>query len=321
MLCQLRYIRYCRHFRTPVKTSRGSTKTREGIFVSLESTGKPRVTTEIAPWDGFSCESLDNAERLLKKLASTPLSIGQLPEIIENIHAFPCTRHALSAASFFFEKPGLLDTPEPQNKHICKLILRDSDKLPETVFEQIQHSRNNGFRTFKIKIGLNPIDDEIRFCEKILCFAENNFPKIQIRFDANGAWNDKAALEILKPLNRFLQLEFIEQPLAATSENDDVIYNLPPERAAKIALDESLREPWKMPSDTNVVAVIKPLLIGDFFRLRKWLTSGNTPHFVISSVFETECGRKVLSELCDFVKSSSRALAFGIDTRNVFTHL
>lgn len=318
LLRLLRYSRYSRRFRVPVKTARSIAETREGILVELEDETGNRVSTEIAPWEGFGCESLDDAETALRNLAAAPFPLEKIDEILAP-GTFPCTYHALSAGFFFSKNPESLKAPEAPNERICKLVLRRDGDSTETLIEQIRRFRKESFRTFKLKIGLTPLDDEIRFCKKILMLVAENFPEIKIRFDANGAWNSALTLEKLTALNAFPQLDFIEQPLAASPENDAAIYALPSEIAAKIALDESLREPWQMPTGTSVVAVVKPLLVGDFFRLRKWLSpEENAPRFVISSVFETECGRAVLRALCSATRSNPRALAAGIGTRESF---
>ena len=317
--CKLSYTRYSRRFRVPVKTSRGIAETREGILVSLENARTPPVKTEIAPWSGFGCETLDEAEKALSEIAEKPFPVETIPEITKHISDLPCTCHALSAAHFLWENPKAIMSSEPSASRVCKLILRDSAAEPEAVFEQILRSREKGYRTFKIKIGLCTLNEEIRFAEKLLAFAKTSSPETKIRLDANGAWNHRAALTALASLNAFPQLEFIEQPLAASPENDAAVYALPPLDAKKIALDESLREPWEMPTGTLVVAIVKPLLIGNFPRLRTWLLAEkNAPRFVISSVFETEVGRIILRELCSSTRNNPRALAAGIATQHSY---
>lgn len=319
-LLKIAYARYSRRFRVPVKTARGVAETRDGVWVSLRDSCGNAADSEIAPWEGFNCETLNEAENFLKTLATKTFPHEAFSEILKIADALPCTRHALASAFFLLKNPAAANAPEPQNAQICKLILRDSASAAETLFDQILRSRERGFRSFKIKIGLNPHDEEIRFCQKILQLAATNFPEAQIRFDANGAWkNAEKTFAALAPLCAFPQLEFIEQPLAATPENDAAVYALPPHLAKKIALDESLREPWEMPAGTPVIAVVKPLLVGDFPRLRDWLSQKeNAPRFVISSVFETETGRNILRLLCAENADNPRALAAGIDTRNRF---
>lgn len=313
----LTFSPYSRRFCSPVKTARGTKETREGIRISLCDTLGNTARSEIAPWEGFGCESLNRAETVLREFTGKSFSEERIFDRLSREADLPCTRHAFSAAFFLLKNPEAAKAPEPPNTAICKLILRNSSDCAETIAERI--SRQQEFRSVKIKIGLSPLKDEIRFCEKILNFAAKNFPATKIRFDANGAWNSPEALTALTSLGTFPQLEFIEQPLSVSPENDAAVYALPPSIAAKFALDESLREPWEMPTKTPVVAVVKPLLVGDFPRLRSWLAQKeNAPRFVVSSVFETEAGRDILRFLCRENAENPRALAAGIGTREAF---
>ena len=317
VLYTLRYRHYSRRFRVPVKTSRGLSTTREGLIVSLSDSLGNRAETEIAPWEGFGCEPLDEAENVLNALTAQAFPASEKSSLLASLKPLPCTQHALTAAFFLLENPEAKHAPEPPDTAICRLLLRDADASPEGLAAALLADRKH--RSFKIKIGLAPLPDEMDFCKKILSRCAELRPDARIRFDANGAWQSPEALTALAPLYAFPQLEFIEQPLAATPENDAAVYALPPEHAAKTALDESLREPWKMPEGTSVVAVVKPLLVGNFPRLRNWLLEAqHAPRFVISSVFETECGRVLLRELCRATRDNPRALAAGIATTDAF---
>lgn len=314
---KLAFERVSRPFRVPVKTARGTATARESLVVSIRDDAGRAGRGEIAPWDGFGCETLDAAEAALRALAEhagTPESLAAAVSA-----DLPCTRHALAAAAFFLENPAELAAPEPTPAAVCRLIPRDAADAPETLAEKIRHAHAEGFRAFKIKIGLAALADEVALCDALLRLAAESFPDARLRFDANGAWRDAAALDALAPLAAFPRLEFVEQPLAPSPENDDAVLALPRERAAKIALDESLREPWRLPDDAPVVAVVKPLLVGDFPRLHAWLRRENAaPRFVISSVFETDVGRSVLRALCARADGNPRALAAGVGTRAFF---
>lgn len=314
---KLNYAPYSRRFRIPLKTARGTAETRDGILVTLEDSSGNTARGEIAPWEGFACETLSRAESILRKIAGEAFPADRFYEILSRGETLPCTRHAISAAMFFLKNAQAAHYPEPPSRTVCKLIPRKIDDTPETIFERISCARE--FRSVKIKIGLAALSEEIRFCGNVLDFAKKRFPEAQIRFDANGAWNDASVLDAIAPLCRSPQLEFIEQPLAPSPENDARIFALPRQFAEKIALDESVREPWEMPAGTPVIAVVKPLLIGDFPRLRDWLSRhSGAPKFVLSSVFETEIGRNVLRLLCTENADNPRALAAGIGTLQQF---
>ncbi|MCD8298598.1 MAG: hypothetical protein LUD39_02405 [Opitutae bacterium] len=137
-------------------------------------------------------------------------------------------------------------------------------------------------------------------------------PATKLRFDANGKWHDASALSQFSRVFAFPQLEFLEQPLAATKPNDEFIFALPPPLSAKIALDESLRDPWRVPDAWAGVAVVKPLLAGDFAKIRAWLSRQCGARFVISTVFESDVGRAALRFLIAENRHNKRRLASGI---------
>lgn len=288
----------------PVCTASGVFNMRESILVSLKNAHGETCSGEIAPWQGFVCETLDEAERALKNPSNVDFS------------RLPCTRHALAAAKFFLENPAAKTAPEPA--HSATLISRVPEMSPQAIAEKIMPENRAGTpAVFKIKIGMRPLREEIKFCRDVLKIAQAQ-GNCRLRFDANGAWNGKDALDALAELNAFPNLEFIEQPLAATPENDALIFALPPARAEKIALDESLREVWNVPADARIVAVVKPLLIGDFQKLRAWLAQTSGTRYVISSVFESEIGRAVLRFLCEENKKNPRQLSAGTQTQSFF---
>lgn len=318
----LDYTRYALPFRTPVKTSRGTYAVREGIRLTLSDAQGICGLGEIAPWEGFACETLDDAEFALKQLGKQLSKTAAFDALTASGTHLPCTRQALAAALFQAETPSSRYLPEPPDARIARLIPRNSSSTPESIFEQIEQARILGFRVFKVKIGLRPLSDEIQFCGQLLRLVAERTPELRIRFDANGIWNDPAVLNAFVPLCAFRQLEFFEQVLRSSPENDACIFALPTMVAEKMALDESLREPWEMPTGTPVIAVIKPLLIGDFQRLRRWLQARDIrSRFVLSSVFETEFGRSTLRFLCSENANNPRALAFGIGTRDALVEV
>lgn len=293
-------------FSVPVKTSRGVFPRRESLVVTLtpEDGGRREAAAgsgECAPWIGFGCESLGDAENFLRTLR------GNAPEKIPA--RFPCLAHAFSAAKFFSEHPELRGLPPPKNSERARLLPRSREDSPEKILSVLARERENGFRVFKIKIGLGGEPaEELNFCEKILRGVPAG---TRIRFDANGAFPEKI-LPALCALSAAPALEFFEQPLPPSPENDGKIFAAAEKCGGKFALDESVRAPWAFPRETPVVAVVKPLLIGDFPRLLAWLETPAGADVVVSSVFENSAaGRDALFLACSRV-AGKRRRAFGL---------
>lgn len=289
------YEKIRRPFPVPVRTAQGLFPQRESLLITL-SDGENSGKGECAPWPGFGCETLDEAAAFIESCN------GFLPEKIPS--ALPCLGHAVSAALFFCENPWMRDLPPPSVR--TKLISRSLESSPDAILETLTRERRNGFSSFKIKIGLTAPEEELRFCEKLLADVPE---KVTLRLDANGGF-DPTFLPALAALSEFRSLEFVEQPLPATAENDARVFALA-EKGGRFALDESVREPWTFPKSSPVVAVVKPLFVSDYPRLLAWLAEKNGPRVVISTSFEnSEAGRDAL--LCAAASvCSKRRLSVG----------
>ena len=79
---------------------------------------------------------------------------------------------------------------------------------PKTVAEELLEYKSQGFRSFKLKVGLDPEQD----VELIKVARETLGPNVNLRADPNGAWTLGTARRMIKKLQPF-DLQYIEQPL------------------------------------------------------------------------------------------------------------
>jgi len=307
---KISYEKICGEFKTPVATARGVFSQRESLLVKISRGNDTDCAFgECAPWSGFGCETISEAEKFLAKISEREWD--ELPRIPA---ALPCLAHAISAAAFFLKNPQKRDMPKPAASECARLLRRSRETLPQEIIETATQERDElGVSVFKIKIGLNDAREELSFCEKILALTPAG---MLWRFDANGAFS-KEILPALVELSTAPALDFFEQPLPPSPENDAEIFALAEKTNAKFALDESIREPDKFPfprNGTRIVAVVKPALSGDFSRLLNWLALAgtNAPDVVISTAFEnSSAGRDALFLACASVEKSRRR-AFGL---------
>lgn len=292
-----------RPFAVPVTTASGAFPRRESLLVRLETDdGADSACGECAPWPGFGLETLDAAENFLRGLG------GRVPEEIPA--ALPCLAHAFSAARFFLENPAARETPAlPPPRECAKLLRRAPGDAAEKLLADAARERDNGFSVFKIKIGLAPQRDELRFCEKILADAPAG---TRFRFDANGALSADV-LPALAGLSRVPALEFFEQPLPPSQDNDARTFAAADALGALLALDESVRaDPGAFPRDTRVVAVVKPLFVADFPALLSRLAEPCGADVVVSTAFENSPAGTLALRLACARLAPARRRAFGL---------
>jgi O-succinylbenzoate synthase len=188
----------------------------------------------------------------------------------------------------------------------------------EAAVNQWQVLWQQGYRTFKWKIGVNTISREL----EIFKLLTQKLPKDgKLRLDANGGLTIEQAntwLWICDQVNGsqdlLTQVEFIEQPLPV--DQIDQMLQLSADYETAIALDESVatlnqlaiayEKGWRQ------IFVIKPGIIGSPSRLREFCKSKQIDT-VFSSVFETQIGRKAALQLAVELSKYNRAVGFGIN--------
>lgn len=120
-----------------------------------------------------------------------------------------------------------------------------------------------GFRTFKIKVGLD-LEKELNLIDDV----RRNFEDVHIRLDANGAWNPDIAMIALKSLQPY-NIQYIEQPVDRDmlSTYGMRLRSL----GTPIAADESARDLSSISAlidnKSTDVLILKPTLTGSFGNL------------------------------------------------------
>ena len=293
---QFEYRPYRRSFRRPLQTSHGLWTVREGIILRLTDDGGRVGFGEIAPLFWFGSEPFEDAIEFCQQL---PKGID-----FETIAAIPAD---LSACQFGFESAWEMLTIEPTIK--SELIY--SALLPTGIaaLDCWKDLWGLGYRTFKWKIGVAPIDDEIQLFEQLI---QRLPPQSSLRLDANAGLTRAQAETWLRVCNLHLNLEFLEQPLAVTQL--DLMQELSQKYSTPIAIDESVatldqlqdcyQKGWRG------IFVIKPAIVGSPSQLRKFCRE-NAIDAVFSSVFETAIGQQAGLQLAAELSLKNRAVGYG----------
>ena len=293
---QFEYRPYRRSFRRPLQTSHGLWTVREGIILRLTDDGGRVGFGEIAPLFWFGSEPFEDAIEFCQQL---PKGID-----FETIAAIPAD---LSACQFGFESAWEMLTIEPTIK--SELIY--SALLPTGIaaLDCWKDLWGLGYRTFKWKIGVAQIEDEIQLFEQLI---QRLPPQASLRLDANAGLTRAQAETWLRVCDLHLNLEFLEQPLAVTQL--DLMQELSQKYSTPIAIDESVatldqlqdcyQKGWRG------IFVIKPAIVGSPSQLRKFCRE-NAIDAVFSSVFETAIGQQAGLRLAAELSLKNRAVGYG----------
>jgi O-succinylbenzoate synthase len=205
---------------------------------------------------------------------------------------------------------GGLENPKSKIQNL-KSKIEFSCLLPtgEVVLDSWQIPWERGYRTFKWKIGVAAIADELAVFEQLMAVL----PKTaRLRLDANGGLTRQDAGQWLQVAQG--RVEFLEQPLPP--EELDAMLEMSAQYSTPIALDESVatldRFEICYERGWRGIFVIKAAIAGSPQRLRQFCRE-HQPDVVFSSVFETEIGRQAALQLAAELSSPDRAVGFGVD--------
>jgi O-succinylbenzoate synthase len=270
---------------------------------------------EIAPISWFGSETLKQALDFCQQLP---------PQIaVKDIFSVPTT---LPACQFGFESAwewgnrelmkasSSLSEHTPQSKiQNLKSQIPYSYLLPtgEAALQSWQTPWEGGTRTFKWKIGVASIDEELEVFNQLLQALPQS---AQLRLDANGGLCEQEAHRWLRTADRVGRVEFLEQPL--TPKQFDAMLEMSDRYSTPIALDESVATLDQLEDcfqrGWRGIFIIKAAIAGSPKRLRQFCREREIDR-VFSSVFESAIAKLAALQLATELSNPKRAIGFGVD--------
>ena len=315
------YKKYILNFKNPSGTSRGILRTKETWFIILEENGKTGVG-ETGLFRGLSIDDIPNYEEKLIWVCKN-INLG-LENLLKALYEFPSIQFGLEQAFLSLHSEDKFELFPSQFTRGEKSIPINGlvwmgDK--EFMKNQIKEKLSIGFSCIKMKIGAIDFDTEIELLKSIRKEFSSN--EIELRVDANGAFNPKNALEKLEILSE-LEIHSIEQPIKQGQIN--VMAQLCAKTPLPIALDEELIGIFSFEEKKKLLKMIqpqyiilKPSLIGGFAGSKEWvnLANGTNCGWWITSALESNIGLNAIAQFTDTLKSD---LPQGLGTGGLFTN-
>ncbi|MET0263691.1 MAG: o-succinylbenzoate synthase, partial [Rariglobus sp.] len=211
MRLRLAYRRYTLPFRIPVRTAHGVWAEREGIIMRLSAEDGRTGYGEAAPIPWFGTETIEEIEAVLSTLGEW-VTTEQLNEVPARLG---CLRFAVAESLGEFEAKNLKAEAEARSSSRPPAVVSLPEFLPvaallpagRAALTAIGPKAELGFRTFKWKVGVGDLADELSLLDDVIAALPD---RAKLRLDANGAWEARQAVRWLeRAADR--PIEFIEQ--------------------------------------------------------------------------------------------------------------
>ena len=294
------YKKYNLNFKTPSGTSRGILKIKETWFFILKDNGRVGIG-ETGLFRGLSIDDVDHYENKLKWVCNH-IDLG-LELLRKQLYEFPSIQFGLEQAFLSLKSESSFElfpssfTRGKKSIPINGLIWMGNKSFMKN---QIQEKLKSGFSCLKRKIGALNFDAEMELLKEIRKEFSSN--EIELRVDANGAFNPKNALEKLHRLSD-LEIHSIEQPIQQGQVQE--MAELCSKAPLPIALDEELIGVFSSEQKKKLIAtiapqyiILKPSLIGGFAGSEEWINFAQQYNcgWWITSALESNVGLNAIAQ-------------------------
>ena len=318
---QATYKKYILNFKRPSGTSRGVLTVKETWFIKIED-GNNFGYGECGILRGLSIDDRPDYEAKLK-WACENIHLGK-NELWEALIEFPSIQFGIEMAFQSLKNENEFELfSSAFTKGEDAIAINGLIWMGEKDFmkSQIEDKLRSGFNCIKMKIGAIDFDTEIELLKYIR--SQYSAEEIELRVDANGAFDPKNALEKLKRLSE-LKLHSIEQPIK--QGNWEETAKLCAETPLPIALDEELIGVFDVTKKKTLLQTIqpqylifKPSLIGGFKGTQQWidLAENNNIGWWNTSALESNIGLNAISQ---FTYEKNVTMPQGLGTGNLYTN-
>lgn len=301
------YQKYILNFKRPSGTSRGVLTEKETWFIILEHNGK-RGIGECGILRSLSIDDRPDYEEKLQWVCNN-IALGE-EQLWNELTEFPSIQFGVEMAfrSLHAENPYHLFpsafTEGKQSIPINGLVWMGSQEFMK---QQIKEKLQQGFTCIKLKIGAIDFDKELELLHDIR--SDFDAGTIEIRVDANGAFNVNKALNNLNKLSEY-QIHSIEQPIKKNQH--DSMAELCFSSKIPIALDEELIGVTGIQNKDALLKkikpqyiILKPSLLGGFKGTQEWIDVADKYNigWWITSALESNIGLNAIAQWTYLLKN------------------
>jgi len=316
------YKKYLLEFKQPSGTSRGVLTEKPTWFIKIWDDAKPSVIG-IGECSILKGLSIDDAENYEDRLADVCKNINEYIEDLNGkLLVFPSIIFGIETAMLDLKNGGKrilfpsAFTDGFEGIPINGLIWMGSIGFMK---EQLRKKIEEEYRCIKIKIGAVEFEEEL----KLLNTLRQQYPHIEIRLDANGAFNLGEVKERLRRLSKH-KIHSIEQPIK--QGNWPAMAGLCKESPIPIALDEELIGINTYSKKEELIAsikpqylILKPSLLGGIKHCEEWIELANKYNigWWTTSALESNIGLNAIAQWSFTLQSK---MPQGLGTGQLYTN-
>jgi len=319
-----RYFPYRLIFKFDAGTSRGILKNKDSWFIEVWHNDSPEIRGigECSLISGLSPDRPSGIEPKLREICN---NINQLDDRLkQSLLDFPSIRFGLETALQDLKTGGKkILYPSPFTDGIASIPINGliwMGKYQE-MLERIQQKIKDGFGCLKMKVGAIAFEEEIKLLQLIR--QEFSPESLELRLDANGAFNSTEALQKLEKLAIF-NIHSIEQPIRPRQWES--MAELCRKSPIPIALDEELigiRSSGELSRMLQFIRpkyiILKPSLIGGLAMAGSFIQSADSNRigWWVTSALESNIGLNAIAQWTYTMQSPMRQ---GLGTGQLFTN-
>jgi o-succinylbenzoate synthase len=311
-------------FRNPTETSRGVLQQKPSWYVFLYDDQEPEIKGigECSIIPGLSLETEEKVDGVLEQICCR-INAGNF-DFQTGLPDFP--------SLYFGIEMALLDLKTGGKKQLFPSAFTEGKScIPingliwmgkmSYILQQIEEKINQHFSCLKLKIGALNIENELKILESVR--KRFNARELELRVDANGAFEPEFAMELLKKLAD-LEVHSIEQPIKPGQP--EAMARLCMNSPVPVALDEELSGKFTIEEKFAIIQhihpqylIIKPGLLGGFQEANEYVTLAREENigWWITSALESNIGLNAIAQWT-FTLGSSRFQ--GLGTGQLYHH-